>query len=104
MEHHKTKNRTYVKELLDHRKLDTTALYVRLDKALFEEATDEFYSATTRAIEEADNFIEAGFEQPNSYNFSNGLRYNYTTVELLNNRVRYPQTVMLYGKITLCRS
>jgi integrase len=62
MEYHKTKDPFYVKEFLGHRSLDKTALYVRLDKALFSEPSDEFHFATARTVEEAGRLIEVGFE------------------------------------------
>jgi integrase/ribosomal protein L37AE/L43A len=62
MEYHKTKDLLHVKELLGHRKLDTTALYIQLDRAYFQEANDEFHFATAKTIEEAGKLIEAGFD------------------------------------------
>jgi len=41
--------------------LATTALYIQLDKALFQEANDEFRFATARTVEEAGKLIEVGF-------------------------------------------
>jgi len=62
MEYHKTKDPCYVKELLGHKTLDTTALYIQLDKVLFQEANDGFHLATARTIEEAGKLIKVGFE------------------------------------------
>lgn len=62
MEYHKTKDPLHVKEMLAHRNLDTTALYIQLDKALFKEANDEFHFATAKTVEEAGKLIEVGFE------------------------------------------
>ncbi|MDI6847702.1 MAG: hypothetical protein QMD23_06185 [Candidatus Bathyarchaeia archaeon] len=39
-----------------------TALYIQLDKALFQEADDEFHFATARTVEEAGKLIKVGFE------------------------------------------
>jgi len=47
---------------LGHRKVDTTTLYIQLERALFNVGSDEFHSATARTIEEATNVTEAGFE------------------------------------------
>jgi len=62
MEYHKTKDPFYVKELLGHRNLDTTSLYIQLDKTLFQETNDEFHFATARTVEEAGKLIKVGFE------------------------------------------
>jgi len=56
MEYHKTK------DLLGHKSVETTTLYIQLDKVLFQDAADEFHFATTRMVEEAGNLIEVGFE------------------------------------------
>jgi len=67
MEYHKTKDPFHVKELLGHKSVETTALYVQIDKNLFQDQNDEFYSATAKTIEEAAKLIEAGFEYVCTY-------------------------------------
>jgi len=62
MEYHHTKDILHVKELLGHRNIDTTILYIQLDKSLFQEASDEFCFATAKTVEEAGKLIEVGFE------------------------------------------
>jgi len=62
MEYHKTKDILHVKEMLGHRRIETTMIYIQLEKALFNEASDEFYSATAKTTTEAAKLIEAGFE------------------------------------------
>ena len=62
MEYHKTKDPFHVKELLGHRSVETTALYVQIDKNLFQDQNDEFHSAIAKTIEEAAKLIEVGFE------------------------------------------
>jgi len=62
MEYHKTKDPFHVKELLGHRSVETTALYVQIDENLFQDQNDEFHSAIAKTIEEAAKLIEVGFE------------------------------------------
>ena len=62
MEYHKTKDPFHVNELLGHRSVETTALYVQIDKSLFQDQNDEFHSAIAKTIEEAAKLIEVGFE------------------------------------------
>ena len=51
-----------VKESLRHRKIDTTLLYVQLEKALFKEMTDEFTVKASKTPKEIQNLLEVGFE------------------------------------------
>ncbi|MBS7610848.1 tyrosine-type recombinase/integrase [Candidatus Bathyarchaeota archaeon] len=62
IEYHRTKDLLHVKQILGHRKVDTTTLYVQIEKALFSEQTDEFYSAVAKTVEEARRLVEAGFD------------------------------------------
>ncbi|MBS7610344.1 hypothetical protein KEJ19_07305 [Candidatus Bathyarchaeota archaeon] len=62
MEYHKTKDVVYVKELLGHKSLDMTALYIHLERALYNSPSDEFFCAVARKDEEIKRLIEAGFE------------------------------------------
>lgn len=51
-----------VKESLGHRKIDTTLLYVQLEKALFKEMTDEFTVKVAKIPKEIQDLLEIGFE------------------------------------------
>ncbi len=62
MEYHKTKDILHVKELLGHKHIDTTTIYIQIEKSLFNEQSDDFYSAVAKNIDEARKLIEAGFE------------------------------------------
>ena len=42
MLYHQTKDVLFVKEFLGHRKIDSTLLYIQLERTLFKETTDEF--------------------------------------------------------------
>ena len=62
MEYHKTKDILHVKEMLGHTTLDTTLLYIQLDKALFKETLDEFTVKVAKTSEEIKELLEVGFE------------------------------------------
>jgi integrase/transcription elongation factor Elf1 len=62
MEYHKTKDILHVKEILGHTTLDTTLLYIQLDKALFKETSDEFTVNVAKTPEEIKALLEVGFE------------------------------------------
>jgi integrase/DNA-directed RNA polymerase subunit RPC12/RpoP len=63
MEYHKTRDPLYVKELLGHKKLDTTLLYIQIEKTLFQSSsTDEFTVKIAKTPEEIQSLLAVGFE------------------------------------------
>jgi integrase len=62
MEYHKTKDIVHVKELLGHRNIQNTLIYVTIDQALFQNTTEEFHVKTAKTVEEACRLLEVGFE------------------------------------------
>ena len=62
MEYHKTKDLLHVKQLLGHRSVDMTTLYIQLDKALFNDKPDEFHVKVARSTEDVKALLEVGFE------------------------------------------
>ena len=62
MEYHKTKDIIHVKELLGHKSIENTMVYINVEKSLFQYKNDEFYCKTASTVEEASKLIEAGFE------------------------------------------
>jgi integrase len=62
MEYHKTKDIIHVKELLGHRDINNTLLYVQVEKSLFNDESDEFIVKTAREPEEIKRLLEVGFE------------------------------------------
>jgi len=62
MLYHQTKDIVYVKEFLGHKSLDTTLLYIQLERALFKEKTDEFHVKVAKDPEEIKALLETGFE------------------------------------------
>jgi hypothetical protein len=62
MEYHKTKDILHVQQILGHRSIKSTMIYINLENALFQNPSDEFHVKTARTIEEATKLIEVGFE------------------------------------------
>ncbi len=49
-------------EILGHRKLDSTLLYIQIEKASYQENNDQFHVAVARTPEEIKKLLEVGFE------------------------------------------
>jgi integrase len=62
MLYHETKDPLLVKEFLGHRNLDTTLLYIQLEKTLFKTDSDKFTVKAVREPEEIQGLLEVGFE------------------------------------------
>jgi len=62
MLYHETRNTVLVKEFLGHRTLETTLLYIQLDKALFKNDSEEFAVKATEDPQEIKSLLEVGFE------------------------------------------
>jgi integrase len=62
MEYHRTHDIIYVKELLGHKRIENTMIYINLEKAIFSATNDEYYSAVAKNAEEACRLTESGFE------------------------------------------
>lgn len=60
--YHQTKDILYVKEFLGHKKIDSTLLYIQLEKTVFDETTDEFTVKVARNPEDIEALLEVGFE------------------------------------------
>lgn len=60
--YHQTKDVLYVKEFLGHKKLDTTLLYIQVEKALYKDESDEFTVKVARNPEEIKQLLEVGFQ------------------------------------------
>lgn len=57
-----TKSPVLVKELLGHRTLDTTLLYIQTEKCLFKEDNENFIVKTVKNADEIQELLEVGFE------------------------------------------
>jgi integrase len=62
MEYHKTKDILRVKELLGHKAINNTLLYVQVENQLFSGDGDEFIVKTAKTSEEVKALLEVGFE------------------------------------------
>jgi hypothetical protein len=62
MLYHQTKDILYVKEILGHKKIEDTLLYVQLAETIFKETTDEFTVRVAKSLDDACSLLEAGFE------------------------------------------
>jgi integrase len=61
MEYHRTKDILHVKQLLGHKRIENTLIYIQLEEALFADQID-FVSKVAKTEKEACELIEAGFE------------------------------------------
>lgn len=62
MLYHEMKDPFYVKEFLGHKKLDTTLLYIQIEKALYKETNDDFSVKVAKKPEKMKALLEVGFE------------------------------------------
>jgi replication initiation and membrane attachment protein DnaB len=60
--YHETKDPLYVKEFLGHKKLDTTLLYIQLEKTLYKEQTDAFTVKVSKNKDEIADLLATGFD------------------------------------------
>ena len=58
MEYHQTKDILHVKELLGHRKLDTTTMYIQIAEALFQYEPNAFTVKVAKTQEEITAHLE----------------------------------------------
>jgi len=62
MEYHKTRGILHVQQVLGHRDLRNTLVYINLEKVLFYNADDEFHVKVARNLDVACKLVEVGFE------------------------------------------
>ena len=62
MLYHRTKDILYVKQFMGHRKIESTLLYVQLEKALFQAESDNFTCRIAQTQDDIKQLIEAGFD------------------------------------------
>jgi len=62
MEYHKTRDILHVQQVLGHRDLRNTLIYINLEKALFQNAADESHVKVAQNLDEACKLLEVGFE------------------------------------------
>jgi integrase len=62
-EYHKTKDILHVQELLRHRNIRNTLIYITIEKGLFgQQTTNEYHVKVANNTEESVKLIEVGFE------------------------------------------
>ena len=61
MEYHKTKDILHVKQLLGHKNINNTMIYITLAEELFK-GQQEYMSKIARNVKEACALVNAGFE------------------------------------------
>jgi len=62
MEYHRTRDILYVKQLLGHKSINNTLIYISLEASLFNPTNDEFTVRVCRNVKEACALVETGFE------------------------------------------
>lgn len=62
MSYHETKDILHVQQLLGHKKIDSTLIYVNLESAIFQTENDNFHVKTAETSEEITRLLEVGFE------------------------------------------
>jgi GMP synthase PP-ATPase subunit len=62
MEYHKTKDILHVMQLLGHKNIKNTLIYIQLEEALFKKGETEYICKVASTVEEAKQLVEAGFE------------------------------------------
>jgi len=60
--YHETKNPLLVKEFLRHKNLDSTLIYIQLEKALYQDRNENFIVMATKNPEEIKALLEVGFD------------------------------------------
>jgi len=61
-EYSKVKDIICVQQMLRHRDIKSTMLYINLEYTLFQSINDEFHVKTAKTVEEACKLVEVGFE------------------------------------------
>ena len=62
MLYHQTKDILYVKEYLEHNKIETTLLYIQLAETIFKNLNDDFTVKIASTKDEIKALLEVGFE------------------------------------------
>jgi integrase len=62
MEYHKTRDILHVKEVLGHKCIENTMIYIDMEKALFREGNEDFIVKAAANLDEACKLLEVGFE------------------------------------------
>lgn len=61
-EYHKTKDILHVKEVLGHKNIQNTLIYIHLENTIYRTSNDEFHVKIAKSPEEVQQLLEVGFE------------------------------------------
>jgi len=61
-EYHKTKDVIHVKQLLGHKSIKNTMVYINLEAALFQAQNNEFTVKVAKTLDDACSLVEGGFD------------------------------------------
>jgi len=62
MEYHKTKDILHVKQLLGHKSVINTEIYIHIEQALYSQEDAEYITRVASSLKGARALLEAGFE------------------------------------------
>lgn len=62
MSYNETKGMLHVQQLIGHKKIDSTLIYVNLESAIFRTENDNVHVKTAETSEEITRLLEVGFE------------------------------------------
>jgi len=62
MEYHKTHDIWHVKQLLGHKSVTSTEIYINVEQAIFNEDNQQFHVKAVSSVAEASKLLEVGFE------------------------------------------
>jgi len=62
IEYHKTKDIIHVQQLLGHRDIKSTMIYISIEQAIFQESNDEFITRVAKTTQEAKELLNARFD------------------------------------------
>jgi hypothetical protein len=62
MEYHRTKDILHVKQLLGHKNIQNTMVYINLEQAIFNTVDDKFHVKVAHSTKDACSLVALGFE------------------------------------------
>jgi len=62
IEYHRTKDIIHVKQILGHKNIQNTLIYINLEHAIFQTTDDNFIVKVAGTVQDACKLLEVGFE------------------------------------------
>jgi hypothetical protein len=62
IEYHKTHDLIHMQQILRHRDIKSTMLYIHVTKTIFQSSNDEVHVSVAKTVEEACKLVEVGFK------------------------------------------